>query len=240
MDRQALLAALRARVARAGPAGGGSPRSEAGFVPLAEGIDAALPGGGLARAGLHEVLAGDPGAASGFCALVLGRTAGPVLWIGPDPEAWPPGLARFGLSPAQLVTVRAGQRDALWAMEEALRCPAIGGALLMLHDIDPPAARRLQLAAETGGALGLLLRPDGDAPAVSAALTSWRITAQPGAGGAAPALGDPHWGLELLRCRGGAARSFTTVWRASLDRLDLDGAADEATAPARRAAGRRR
>jgi protein ImuA len=240
LDRQALLAALRARVARIERAGGTLSRSEAGVVPLAEGIDAALPGGGLARAGLHEVMAGDPGAAAAFCAMVLGRTAGPVLWIGPDPEAWPPGLARFGLSPAQLVLVRAGRKDALWAMEEALRCPAVGGALLMLQDIDLTAARRLQLAAETGGALGLLLRPDGEAPAASVALTCWRVTALPGAGGSAHALGDPRWGLELLRCRGGAPRSFSTTWRASLDRLDLDGAAEEVAAPARRAAGRRR
>ncbi|MGG5809076.1 ImuA family protein [Falsiroseomonas sp. CW058] len=239
LDRQALLAALRARAARGGRPGAGQEA-----VPLAAGIDPALPGGGLARAGLHEVLAGDPGAAAGFCAMVLGRTAGPVLWIAPEAEAWPSGLGRFGLPPAQLVLVRAAQgADALWAMEEALRCPTIGGALLMLRDIDTAAARRLQLAAGTGGALGLLLRPDGDAPAAGTALTSWRVSALPSQGAGAGALGDPRWQLDLLRCRGGAARGWATTWRASLDRLDLDAPAEapeEAAAPARRAAGRRR
>ena len=88
---------------------------------------------------------------------------GTVLWIAPDPDAWPPGLARFGLSPAQLVLVRAPrEQDGLWAMEETLRCPAVGAALLVTRELDLTAARRLQLAAEAGGVLGLLLRPDED------------------------------------------------------------------------------
>ena len=239
LDRHALFAALRARIARTERTGAGAALAHSGqaVVPLAEGIDAALPTGGLARAGLHEVLADDLGAAFGFCAVVLGRTAGPVLWISPDPDAWPSGLARFGLSPAQLVLVRATKADALWAMEEVLRCPAVSGALLMVSDLDLTAARRLQLAAETGGALGLLLRPDG-APAASVALTCWRVTALPSIGVGAQRLGDPRWQLDMLRCRGGTPQSWSTTWRASLDRLDLDAQA-EVPEPARRVAERR-
>jgi protein ImuA len=239
LDRQALLAALRARVARIERAGGTLSRAEAGTIPLAEGMEAALPGGGLARAGLHEVLAGDPGAAAGFCAMVLGRTAGPVLWIGPDPDAWPPGLARFGLSPAQLVMVRAGRKDALWAMEEALRCPAVTGALLALDahpgggKLDLTATRRLQLAAETGGALGLLLRPDAACAEHTAAVTRWRV----GSLGAGHGLENPRWQLELLRVRGSQPSGpWAVTWRAATGRLDLDEEAT-ATGAARRTAG---
>ena len=89
-----------------------------------------------------------------------------MLWIAAEPDAWPPGLARFGLSPADLVLVQAPRRqDALWAMEESLRCPGVAGALLAIEGLDLTAARRLQLAAEAGGAIGLLLRPDGEAEA---------------------------------------------------------------------------
>jgi protein ImuA len=154
-----------------------------------------------------------------------------VLWIGPDPDAWPPGLARYGLSPADLVMVRATRpADALWAMEEALRCPAVAGALLTLNDIDLTAARRLQLAAESGGALGLLLRPDTEEAGPSAALTRWRIDALPGLGGSAHALGDPRWRLDLQRCRGGQPQGWNVTWRTTLDRLDTEGEA--APAPA--------
>ncbi len=226
MDRPALLAALRARVGRLERAGAAAAlaRSQAGVVHLSEAIDVHLPQGGLARAGLHEVLAAEPGAAAGFAAVILGRTGGPVLWIGPDPDAWPPGLVRYGLSPADLVLVRAPRpADGLWAMEEALRCPAVSGALLTLSDIDLTAARRLQLAAEAGGALGLLLRPDTAEAGPSAALTRWRVNALAGSGGSAHSLGDPRWQLDLLRCRGSTPRSWTVTWRTTTDRLEAEG-----------------
>jgi protein ImuA len=224
MDRPALLAALRARIGRLerGGAAAALARSQAGVVHLSESLDAHLPDGGLARAGLHEILAGEPGAATGFAAVILGRTAGTVLWIAPEPDAWPPGLVRYGLSPAELVLVRAPRpADGLWAMEEALRCPAVAGALLNLSEIDLTAARRLQLAAEAGGALGLLLRPDTEEAGPSAALTRWRAKALPGASGP-HSLGDPRWHLDLLRCRGSTPRSWTVTWRTTTDRLDTE------------------
>uniref|UniRef100_UPI001F1672FF hypothetical protein n=1 Tax=Falsiroseomonas oryziterrae TaxID=2911368 RepID=UPI001F1672FF len=57
MDRDALVAALRSRIGRLERAGAAAAlaRSSAGAVHLSETIDAQLPAGGLARAGLHEV-----------------------------------------------------------------------------------------------------------------------------------------------------------------------------------------
>jgi protein ImuA len=233
LDRPALLSALRARIARlerAGAAGALSARGE-DAIPLSRTIDTALPWGGLPRAALHEILAAEPGAAAGFAALVLARAGGTVLWIAPDPDAWPPGLARFGLSPAQLVLVRAARvQDALWAMEETLRCPAIGAALLVAGAIDLTAARRLQLAAEAGGVLGLLLRPDEDNAAPTAALTRWRIGAAPSGSSSPHAIGDPAWRLELLRCRGGRPATWQATWHG--DAL----VTEEGATPARRRA----
>jgi protein ImuA len=226
---------LRARIGRLERAGAATAltRGQATAIPLSESIDAHLPQGGLARAGLHEILAADPGAAAAFAAVILGRAGGPVLWIGQDPDAWPSGLAQFGLSPAELVLARAPKPvDGLWAMEEALRCPAVKGALLNLSDLDLTAARRLQLAAEAGGALGVLLRPDVEEAGPSAALTRWRVGALPGAGD--HGLGDPRWSLDLLRCRGSSPKSWTVTWRASIDRLDTDEDAQPGAAAARR------
>lgn len=238
LDQAALLAALRLRVARL--EGAGRARHAAGLVPVCDGLP--LPGGGLARAALHEVLAADPGCGAAFCAVLLARTGGTVLWIAGGRDellAWPPGLARCGLAPANLVLARAERwPDALWAMEEALRCPAVTGAVLALAG-EPPrraaggpdltATRRLQLAAEAGGALGLLLRPDAAHPAPTAAVTRWRVgplpTAPVGAG-----LDEPRWRLELLRVRGGAPGGpWAVTWRVAEGRLDLEG---EGVAPA--------
>lgn len=236
LDRPALLSALRARIARLERAGAAEALAARGedAVPLCPAMDAALPWGGLPRAALHEILTAEPGAAAGFAALVLARAGGTVLWIAPEPDAWPPGLARFGLSPAQLVLVRAArEQDALWAMEETLRCPAVGAALLVAGALDLTAARRLQLAAEAGGVLGLLLRPDADNAAPTAALTRWRIGTVPSDSGSPHALGDPAWSLDLLRCRGGRPASWRATWHG--DRLVTGEEAAQAGSVRRRA-----
>jgi protein ImuA len=242
LDQAAVLAALRARVARLESVG--RAPQEGGTIPVCDGLP--LPGGGLARAAVHEVLAMAPGCGAAFSAVLLARTGGTVLWIAAGKDellAWPPGLAHCGLAPANLILVRAERwPDALWAMEEALRCPAVTGALLALawepnpsagdSQPDLTATRRLQLAAEAGGALGLLLRPDTAHPAHTAAATRWRVGSLH-ATGAGRGLDDPRWQLELLRARGGRPGGpWAVTWRAAAGRLDLEG---EDTASATRA-----
>src|SRR4051812_10634549 len=117
-DRLALRAALTARHATGARATGG--------VSLCPAIDAALPGGTLPTAALHEIVAEEARAAAEFCALLLARlaarSAGSLLWIAAGD--FPTGLARFGLSPADLLLVRATRpEDALWAMEQGLASP---------------------------------------------------------------------------------------------------------------------
>lgn len=238
MDQAAVLAALRARVARMESGGMARPGgSGEGSIEVCEGMP------GMARAALHEVLATEPGCGAAFAAMMLGRTAGTVLWIGSaraEWQAWPPGLAAWGLTPARLVLLRAERwKDALWAMEEALRCPAVGGVLLVPGQgegwaerapLDLTTTRRLQLAAEAGGGLGIILRADApDAVTQTAAHTRWRVSpaegpaGEPGGeqGGEQGGEDEPHWRLELLRMRGGRPReAMAVVWQAASGRLE--------------------
>ena len=216
--RSAALARLRdtlAGLTTRAPAGGtGAP------IPVF--ADTSLIGAGLARGALHEVCAASLGSGVAFAAILLARCGGQVLWISTEQESnlvWPPGLIPFGLAPESLILARAARwPEALWAMEEALRCPALGGAVLMAgagQGLDLTATRRLHLAAEAGGVFGLLLRPDGAAGA-SAARTRWHI---------APLSSDaaPRWRLTLLRQRGGApAGPWNVSFEAATGSLRLE------------------
>ena len=222
MDRHAVLAALRARVARIERAGL-TGREEASAIPLCPEMDRALPGGGLPRAAVHEILSDGAGAAVGFAALLMARSGGTVFWIARDPDPWPPGLMGFGLPPSRLIVAQPSNHvDALWATEEALRCHAVSAVLLMDERPDATAMRRLQLAAETGGGIGLLLC-EAEAEAEegpSMAATRWHVTGR--AGGSMHDLGDPQWTLDLLRCRAGRPQRWQVTWRAGMESLVVD------------------
>jgi protein ImuA len=81
------------------------------------------------------------------------------------------------------------------------------------------ASRRLQLAAEASGVVAFALRRSRkhDDPALaepSAAVTRWRIAALPSGpplphAPDVPGLAQGRWRLDLVRCRGGEARSWT-------------------------------
>jgi hypothetical protein len=92
------------------------------------------------------------------------------------------------------------QADNLWALDQALRCPGVAAALAWPEKLDGRTFRRLQLAAEQGGGLGLLVRPERVRHEPSWAEV--RLVVEP-----LPAVA-PHaprrLKVELLRSRGGA------------------------------------
>ncbi|MBE9605972.1 damage-inducible protein [Acetobacteraceae bacterium H6797] len=196
-----ILGDLRAQLARIER---GASDESLTTLSLCEAIDQHLPGGGLAHGAVHEIQAVDAGAGLAMAALILSRTSGAVIWIAPEPDpVFPAGLHAFGLDATRLLIVQYRKpEDGLWAMEEALRCQAIGGSLLRLDRIEMTASRRLQLAAEAGGGLGLLLRKADAGEGPSNATTRWRATSLPH-----PAV-RPAWRLDLLRCRGGQPASW--------------------------------
>lgn len=176
---------------------GSTSREAVPAIPTAPAIDHVLPEGGLARGAVHEVLEGEAGAAAGFACVLAARAGGTVLWLDRLPDPYPPGLLALGLPPDRLLVGGcADAADRLWAVEEGLRSGALGAVIARLDRLDLAASRRLQLAAEAGGTVGLLLRPDRARPPPSSAATRWRVEAVCGGG-------QIRWRVGLVRSKGG-------------------------------------
>jgi protein ImuA len=187
-------------------------------------VDAAL-GGGLACAALHDLSATAPihlGAAAGFALTLAARApdkARHALWIATDFDMletgalYGPGLDLIGLDTERLLIARVARPlDALFAMEEALKCRALSTVIAELnHDVDLTATRRLTLAAREGGALGLLLRHK-PSSAPSAARTRWEISAAPSVPDEFGGLGPTAFRLSLTRNRRGPCGNWTLTW----------------------------
>jgi len=252
----ATLSHLRRRIAalesNGGNNGAGADHNVISFGLAA--IDAHLPAGGLAGGCVHEIAGdsdSDSGSATAFTAALAGRAQQlrrpPVVWIAPRigrrESLYGPGLAAFGLDPAALIVVRvpahgrAGAAQALWAMEEALRTPAVGAVCAEIDAVDLTASRRLQLAAEAGGTFGLLLRNTASsAAAPTASVTRWRIAAAPSAPAWPVSLPEAtRWQVELLRARGGKPHHWLLEWHHDPD-CDTAGGFALAAAPGDRPA----
>jgi cell division inhibitor SulA/protein ImuA len=133
-------------------------------------LDARLPGGGWPTASLVEILLDATGL--GEVQLFLPalarsqqRQAGSdvpwLVWIGPPYEPYAPALVQQGLILERLLIVRpATATEALWAAEQALASGVCAAVLLWLKGSDERWLRRLKLAAEAGGTLGVLFRPE--------------------------------------------------------------------------------
>lgn len=121
---------------------------------------------------------------------------GSVIWSDPARTLYPPALFQ-NVNPQQLFILRPRDlQEELWALAECLRCRGVGAVIARLparlHRND---VRRLQLAAERGGGIGVFLRPR--SADIYAAATRWLVE---------PARGQRtihRWKLTLLHGHGG-------------------------------------
>jgi protein ImuA len=213
-------------------------------APCAPGDPDILPAPG--RPTLCELFPDHPRDAgtTGFLLLQLDH-ARPVLWVQErmaileSGRIHPPGLGQPGLI-RDLIHVEARDaRQALWAMEEGLRCPGLGAVIGELWGdpaaLDFTATRRLAVAAERHGVPAWLVRPGGT-PNLSGARMRWRIASRPSLANLLnpKAPGPSAWDAELFRARGFPPGRWSVTDERAEDRVDL------AAAPADRAGGEER
>ena len=170
-------------------------------------LDVALPGGGWPAGALTEIYVERPGI--GELQLMMpavARLTQAECWImlvTPPYLPYAPALAAHGVKLPRLLLVQTSTLDeSLWACEQALRAGGCGAVLAWLNPVHERALKRLQLAAESGGALALLFRSARVIPASPAALrlhisksesrTVVRILKRRGGGMPAPVVLDLH------------------------------------------------
>lgn len=159
-------------------------------------LDPILPGGGWPLGAISELLTDQDDAEVLRLALPLlvrlSRAGRAVALVAPPHLPYAPGLIGRGLALAQCWVVEPrSDADAAWAVDQILRTPGTGAALAWLRELDDRGIRRLQLAAESTGAVCLLVRPTSAASRPSVA--SLRLKLSTGAAGT---------GVEVLKARG--------------------------------------
>jgi hypothetical protein len=130
----------------------------------AAGIDQLLPDGGLRHGMLVEWLSVLSGSGAATLGLLNAREAcregGVLAVIDRSQTFYPPAAAAWGIDLERLIVVRPKTaRDELWAAVQALRSPVVAAVWGKFERLESRAFRRLQLAAEAGRTLGVLLRP---------------------------------------------------------------------------------
>jgi protein ImuA len=164
-------------------------------------LDAVAPGGGFAFGAVHELI-GEDERLPMFVAAYLARCAigenGNVAWCDPHHRLYPPAAAAVGLPLERLYWVRPTKpADVTWAIGECLRCRGVSVTVAQPGKLSRIEARRLQLAAETGGGVGLLLRSSAAASGEFAAATRWLVRSIPGE------RTVQRWMLQLIHGHGG-------------------------------------
>ena len=184
--------------------GAGTAPAKRNFMTGLPALDALPPGSAFARGAVHEALSdARHGPPPRSFALLLARAAldpddaaGLVVWSDPHADLYAPAVAAGGVPLDRLLLLRPpSPREEVWAIAECLRCPAVVAVVAAVPKLTRVEARRLQLAAERGGGVGLLLRPH--SADVYAAATRWRVD---------PAPGDAEtqrWQVQLVHGHGG-------------------------------------
>lgn len=127
-------------------------------------LDLELPNAGWPKGALTEILTDQQGI--GELRLLLPLLADQtrqgrwVAFIGAPYIPYAPSLAAYGVDLSRLLLVHPrADRDCLWATEQALRMGTCSTVISWPGQLEDRWLRRLQLAAEEGDTVGVLMRP---------------------------------------------------------------------------------
>jgi protein ImuA len=183
-------------------------------------LEDAFPNGVFPTGSIHEMLCPAPeqaAATAGLMAGILGtlmQQGGACLWISTSRKLFPPALITFNVQPHQVIFIDVQQeKDALWAMEEGLKCEGVAAVIAEIREISFAQSRRLQLAVESSKVTGFLLRNDPRKLGTTTCVARWQVSPLPSQlEDELPGVGFPRWQVDLLRVRNGTPGSWQLEW----------------------------
>lgn len=187
-----------------------------GFAPFTT----AFPGNVFPVGAIHECISyelSNAAATTGFIAALAGKLAkegGLSLWVAGGRKIFPAGLRHFGLEPDRIVFINTTRpKEALWIIEEALKCEALTAVIGEVRELSFSDSRRLQLAVESSGVTGFIHRYCPKAENAVACTTRWKITALPSViTDGLPGVGHSTWDVQLLKVRNGKPNAWQVSW----------------------------
>jgi len=192
-------------------------RSSVGLGPLEE----AFPNGVFPVAAVHELVCGSSEQAAASGGLVTGilsvllQQGGICVWIGRAQRLFAPALTVFGVEPHKVIFISlARDRDALWVMEEALKCVGLKAVVCEVRELDFKRSQRLQLAVEQSRVTGFVLRNAAGKLGSTACAARWQVRPLPSTSlNGLPGVGFLRWQVELLKVRNGQTGSWVLEWQ---------------------------
>ena len=191
-------------------------RDQLGIGPLED----AFPNRVFPKSCVHELVcasteqaAASGGLVTGIISLLM-RSGGVCVWISRTKRLFAPALAMFGVAPHQVIFISLNKdKETLWVMEEALKCPGLTAVVCELRQMDFKQSRRFQLAVENSRVTGFVLRNSGKLAATACA-SRLQVKSLPSTDlNGLPGLGFLRWQVELLKVRNGQTGSFVLEWQ---------------------------
>jgi protein ImuA len=184
-------------------------------------IEAHFPNGIFPVAAVHELVCGSSeqaaaggGFVSGILSILL-QQGGICVWIGRTRHLFAPALTVFGVEPNKVIfIILSKDKDALWVMEEALKCGGLTAVVCETQELSFKHSQRLQLAVEHSRVTGFVLRNATAKLEATACAARWRVKSLPSADlNGLPGLGYLRWQVELLKVRNGQSGKWILEWQ---------------------------
>lgn len=183
-------------------------------------LNIAFPGGAFPVGAIHELISSTEAcaaAANGFVTGLLStlmKNGGVCLWVSTGRKLFAPALKFFGAEPHRVIFIDVKrEKEALWVMEQGLKCNSLAAVVAELRDISFAESRRLQLAVETSKVTGFLHRQRPRTENTLACVSRWKIRPLASRAGELPGVGFPCMEVELVKIRNGRPGIWQFEWK---------------------------